>query len=128
MIIHKTTLKTLATSHVVLFSTDLGLPFQTLIDYYKLRFQIEFNFRDAKQYWGLEDFMNVEQTPVTIAANLLLWMVNLSQRLLDDYHSDDLAFSAQNLKAHYRGYRYVVEIIKMLPQKPEDNLLAVIFL
>ncbi len=24
-----------------------------------LRFQIEFNFRDAKQFWGLEDFMNV---------------------------------------------------------------------
>jgi putative transposase len=29
------------------------------VDYYSLRFQIEFNFRDAKQYWGLEDFMNM---------------------------------------------------------------------
>ena len=27
--------------------------------YYSLRFQIEFNFRDAKQFWGFEDFMNV---------------------------------------------------------------------
>jgi hypothetical protein len=33
VIIHKTNLKTLATAHVVLFSTDLGLPFETMIDY-----------------------------------------------------------------------------------------------
>jgi len=32
-----------------------------VIKSYSLCFQIEFNFRDAKQYWGLEDFMNVEK-------------------------------------------------------------------
>ena len=37
---------------------------------------IEFNFRDAKQHWGLEDFMNVTPTGVTKAANLSLFMVN----------------------------------------------------
>ena len=26
---------------------------------FDIRFQIEFNFRDAKQFWGLEDFMNL---------------------------------------------------------------------
>ena len=41
-----------------------------LIDYYKLRFRIEFNFRDAKQYWGLEDFMNVNKITVDNAVNL----------------------------------------------------------
>jgi hypothetical protein len=128
VIIHKTILKTQAVAHVVLFSTDLELPCDKLIEYYKLRFQIEFNFRDAKQYWGLEDFMNVEQTPVTNAANLSLLMVNLSHLLLDRYRSDDPAFSVLDLKAHYRGYRYVVETIKMLPQIPDDNLLAAIFL
>jgi hypothetical protein len=128
VILHKTNLKTRAVAHVVLFSTDLDLPFDKMIDYYKLRFQIEFNFRDAKQYWGLEDFMNVEQTPVTNAANLSLLMVNLSQLLLDRYRSDDPAFSVLDLKAQYRGYRYVAETIKMLPQKPDANLLATIFL
>jgi len=128
VIIHKTVLKTQAMAHVVLFSTDLELPFDKLIEYYKLRFQIEFNFRDAKQSWGLEDFMNVEQTPVINAANLSLLMVNLSHLLLDRYRSNDPAFSVLDLKAHYRGYCYVTETIKMLPQKPEDNLLAAIFL
>jgi hypothetical protein len=93
---------------------------------YKLRFQIEFNFRDAKQYWGLEDFMNIEQTPVTNAANLSLFMVSLSQILLDHYHSNDPSMSVLDLKAHFRGFRYVAETIKMLPQKPDNDLLAAI--
>jgi putative transposase len=49
---------------MVLFSFDLALAADRLIDYYSLRFQIEFNFRDAKQFWGLEDFMNLGQTPI----------------------------------------------------------------
>jgi putative transposase len=128
VILHKTILKTQAVAHVVLFSTDLALSFDKLIEYYKLRFQIEFNFRDAKQYWGLEDFMNVERTPVANAANLSMLMVNLSHLLLDRFRSDDPAFSVLDLKAHYRGYRYVMETIKILPQKPEGNLLSAIFL
>lgn len=127
VVIHKTSLKTQKVAQVVLFSTDLELLFDQLIEYYKLRFQIEFNFRDAKQYWGLEDFMNVEQTPVTNAAHLSMLMVNLSQLLLDRYRSEDPACSVLDLKAHYRGYRYVAETIKMLPQKPEGNLLSAIF-
>ena len=72
--------------------------------------------------------MNVEQIPVTNAANLSLLMVNLSHLFLDRYRIDDLAFSVLDLKAHYRGYRYVAETIKMLSQKPAGNLLAAIFL
>src|SRR5262245_52305467 len=53
----KTNLSTHAQAHVLLFSSDLTLSFDKLLDYYCLRFQLEFNFRDAKQYWGLEDFM-----------------------------------------------------------------------
>ena len=54
-----------------------SLPFSQLSDSYKLRFQIEFNFWDTEQYWGLEDLMNVEQKPVTIATNLSLFVVSL---------------------------------------------------
>jgi putative transposase len=49
---------------------------------YSLRFQIEFNFRDAKQFWGLEDFMTVSEPAMTTAANLAFLMVNLSAALL----------------------------------------------
>jgi putative transposase len=83
-----------------------------------LRFQIEFNFRDAKQYWGLEDFMNVTPTGVTNAANLSLFMVNVAYHLRADSHPRAPDYSVLDLKADCRGYKYVEETIKMLPEKP----------
>ena len=127
VIIVKTNLHTQAWAHVILFSSDLELPYDTLRDYYCLRFQIEFNFRDAKQYWGLEDFMNVTPTALTNAANLSLFMVNVSYRLLRDFRQSDPDYSVLDLKADCRGYKYVDETIKMLPEKPEPVLLAQIF-
>ena len=124
VIIVKTNLRTQARAHVVLFSSDLALAYAPLVDYYGLRFQIEFNFRDAKQYWGLEDFMNVTPTGVTNAANLSLFMVNVAYRLRADGHPRDSAYSVLDLKADCRGYKYVEETIKMLPEKPEPILLA----
>lgn len=127
VIIVKTNLRTQGWAHAILFSSDLTLGWEKLIDYYRLRFQIEFNFRDAKQYWGLEDFMNTTETAVTNAANLSLFMVQVAHRLQCDLRPSDSAFSVLDLKAHYRGYKYVTETIKMLPQKPDENLVAEIF-
>jgi len=127
VIILKTNLLTNTQAHVVLFSTDLEQDYEKIIQFYSLRFQIEFNFRDAKQYWGLEDFMNIKETAVTNAANLSLFMVNFSQALLGSHRKDTHDFSVLDLKSHYRGYRYASETIKMLPQKPDPNLLAAIF-
>ncbi len=124
VIIVKTNLRTQARAHVVLFSSDLALAYAPLVDYYGLRFQIEFNFRDAKQYWGLEDFMNVTPTGVTNAANLSLFMVNVAYCLRADSHPRDSDYSVLDLKADCRGYKYVEETIQMLPEKPEPVLLA----
>ena len=123
VIIAKTNLRTQAQAHVILFSSALDLAYATLVDYYGLRFQIEFNFRDAKQYWGLEDFMNVTPTGVTNAANLSLFMVNVAYRLRADVHPRAPDYSVLDLKADCRGYKYVEETIKMLPEKPEPVLL-----
>jgi putative transposase len=124
VIIAKTNLRTLSRAHVVLLSSDLELAYTALVDYYGLRFQIEFNFRDAKQYWGLEDFMNVTPTGVTNAANLSLFMVNVAYQLRADVHARDPDYSVLDLKADCRGAKYVEETIKMLPEKPEPVLLA----
>ena len=127
VIILKTNLSTNAQAHVILFSTDLELPYEKIMDFYTLRFQIEFNFRDAKQYWGLDDFMNVKETAVTNAANLSFFMVNFSSILLRRFREHTPEFSILDLKSHYRGCRYVSETIKLLPQKPDGILLAEIF-
>ena len=127
VVILKTNLSSKKQAHVILFSTDLELSYQKLYDYYTLRFQIEFNFRDAKQYWGLDDFMNVKQTAVTNAANLSFFMVNFSSILLRQHRKNNPEFSVLDLKSHYRGCRYVSETIKLLPRKPDRILLSEIF-
>jgi putative transposase len=120
VVIVKTNLKTNKTAHVVLFSSDLSLGYEQLIDYYRLRFQIEFNFRDAKQYWGLEDFMSVKERPVYNSANLAMFMVNLSQTLMRPMRQEGPLFSVNDLKAWFRGRKYAAELLKLLPEPPNS--------
>ena len=115
----KTNAKTQEKSHALLFTSDLDLDAETMIDYYSLRFQIEFNFRDAKQFWGFDDFMNVKEVPINNAANLSMFMVNVSAKLREMFGSEHPGFGVLDIKARYRGLRYLQETLKILPQKPE---------
>jgi IS4 transposase len=124
VVIVKTNVKTGARAQVILFSSDLQSTHEQIIDYYSLRFQIEFNFRDAKQYWGLEDFMNVKETAVTNAANLSLFMVNVAHLLLHDFRTENSNVNVLDLKAHFRGRKYVSETLKWLPKKPKPFLMV----
>jgi hypothetical protein len=116
VVIIKTNLQTHKMAHVILFSSDLSLGYEQLIDYYRLRFQLEFNFRDAKQYWGLEDFMSVKEQPVYNSANLAMFMINISHILIRSMRAQWPAFSVNDLKAWFRGQKYVVETLKLLPE------------
>jgi hypothetical protein len=98
---------------VLLLSDDLELAYDKVIHYYRLRFQIEFNFRDAKQHWGLEDFMNIKEAQVTNAANFSLFMVTFSQILLTKM--DELEHNSMlDLKATFRARKYTYRIINAL--------------
>jgi putative transposase len=113
LILVKTQLKTGRTAQVVLFSDDLELAWELLLRYYQLRFQIEFTFRDAKQYWGLEDFMNVKETQVTNAANFSLFMVTFAQLLARRLPALETG-SMQDLKTVFRARKYARRIINAL--------------
>ena len=99
----KTDAKIQETSHVLLFSSDLKLDAETPIDYYALRFQIEFNFRDAKQFWRLDDFINVEEIPVKNAANLSMLMVNVVAKLREMFGSEHPGFGVLDIKARNKS-------------------------
>jgi putative transposase len=120
VVIVKRNVQTHKTAHVVLFSSDWTLGYAQVIDYYRLRFQLEFTLRDAKQYWGLEDFMSVKEKPVYNSANLALFMVNVSQALMRPMRAQGPAFSVNDLKAWFRGRQYVVETLKLLPAMPDS--------
>lgn len=123
VIIVKTHLDTQKRAHVVLFSSDLDLDYEKLIDFYHLRFQIEFNFRDAKQFWGFEDFMNVSQTPVTNSVGLAFFMVNFSAYLVTHFRQLFPSFGILDLKAHFRAQRFAAEALKLLPDSLDPILI-----
>lgn len=124
VVLVKTHQKTGKRGHVILFSTDLALTADQIVDYYSLRFQIEFNFRDAKQFWGLEDFMNVSAQAVTNAVNLAFLMVNLSAVMLRHPQRRPTDFSVLDLKTHFRARRYLTETIKCLSVPPDEYLIS----
>jgi putative transposase len=119
VILKRTHLVSGRVGHVLLFSSDLFLAAATLIDYYTLRFQIEFTFRDAKQYFGLEDFMGVTKTCVSNAMGLSLFLVNLSAYLLEPLRARYPGAGVQDLKSWYRGHFYASFVLKRLPAPPE---------
>ena len=121
VIIVKINLKTRKLGHAILFSSDVGLSWEKLVDYYSLRFQIEFNFRDAKQHFGLEDFMNTTKIGVENAANLSFLMCNVSAKLIKT--DKEKAVGINDLKTQFRGIKYAVLTLKKVLKKPEPILM-----
>ena len=58
-------------------------------------------------------------TAVTNAANLSLFMVNVARLLLQEFRQESPDFSVLDLKAHFRGRKYVTETLKLLPEMPD---------
>ena len=110
VIIEKKNEKKKQIGHVILISSDINLSWDKIVEYYSLRFQIEFNFRDAKQHFGLEDFMNTSERGVENAVNLSFLMVNVSAKLLAQ--KGESCVGINDLKSQYRGAKYAGWIIK----------------
>lgn len=64
---------------VVLFSTDLDLCPKAIVKLYHLRFQIEFLFRDSKQFTGLEDCQSRTAKTLDFHFNSSLSALNLAK-------------------------------------------------
>lgn len=77
VVVEDDSVKTKNRSHIVLYSTDLSLTALQVYEYYKARFQIEFVFRDGKQYTGLADSQMRDQAGIDFHTNAALSAVNL---------------------------------------------------
>lgn len=101
------------TARVILFSTCLNLTAEDITEIYSSRFQIEFNFRNAKQYFGLADFKNTKPLQVTNAIYWSFFMENISTLLLEDFREEqeNPDLNIQDLKAWFRGQKYLNEIL-----------------
>jgi Transposase DDE domain len=67
------------TGVALLFSTDLDLDAELILQYYKARFQIEFIFRDAKQFTGLCDAQTRQPQTLDFHFNASLTALNLAK-------------------------------------------------
>ena len=122
ILIFSSNLKTKKITHTILFSTDLEQDYNKIIEYYSLRFQIEFNFRDAKQFFGLEDFMNIKKRRLHNFANLSLFMNNLGYLIYKESHLR--RYSINDIKTLFIAERYTKEALKFYGQNGDDILIS----
>lgn len=74
-LVHNTKTK----QYILLASTDTSMCAKLLLTYYQLRFQIEFLFRDAKQFTGLAHCQARSEQKLDFHFNLSLAAVNVAQ-------------------------------------------------
>ncbi len=102
--------------YALLFSTDTELNAETIYRYYKARFQIEFLFRDAKQFTGLCDCQARSQESLDFHFNASLTALNLAKvdaYLSFDYDADT-PFSVVTQKMVYFNEHLLEKVFSIL--------------
>lgn len=87
----------------IYFSTDLKMEGTDILIYYKTRFQIEFLYRDAKQFTGLEQCQSRKEQRLDFHFNASLTAVSLAKAI---YHLNQpiekrKSFSMSSIKTQY---------------------------
>ncbi len=85
----------------IYFSTNLKMSGIEILQAYKARFHIEFLFRDAKQYTGLEHAQCRSKEKLAFHFNLSLSTVSIAKAEQIELENDQKPFSMQSTKAFY---------------------------
>jgi hypothetical protein len=89
--------------YAILFSTDTELCAADIFRFYKARFQIEFIFRDAKQFAGFSDCQARDKEALHFHFNASVTLVNLARLMAQEEHKTDekLVFSMSSIKQRF---------------------------
>jgi hypothetical protein len=101
------------------FSTDTQQASQDILDIYQARFQIEFCFRDAKQFSGLLDSQSRQEPAINFHWNMAFFAVNLTrveQLLRHTGHPETITFSMEDAKRRAYNEFFAEKIFRFLPQ------------
>jgi putative transposase len=103
--------------HEAFFSTDLSINPLDIIACYRARFEIEFLFRDAKQFAGLEDCQSRSPDALAFHWNASLLTVNVArvQQRLASPMNDPFVFSMEDDKRRSFNLLLAQRIIDSLP-------------
>lgn len=106
--------------YALLFSTDTDLAAETIYRYYKARFQIEFIFRDAKQFTGLSHCQARGQASLDFHFNASLTALNLAK--VDAYlsfgYNPETPFSMATQKMVYFNEHLLEKVFSILELDP----------
>lgn len=108
------------TKNILLFSTDIHLPAEQIFEYYQARFQIEFIFRDAKQFTGLADCQSCNSQRLDFHFNASLSALNLAKYSAYSHHSspDSFVFSMASYKRRQFNRHLLLTFINKLDLDP----------
>jgi IS4 transposase len=88
VVIQKTICKDRKENIHIFFSRYLELNCETLIKYYRIRFQIEFDFRDTKQHFSLSDFKNYKEENMKNFIDLSFTMTLISKYIVRKFREE----------------------------------------
>lgn len=107
--------------HKIYFSTDLEMSAKDIIEYYRTRFQIEFCFRDSKQFTGLNDCQARDLKKLDFAFNASLASVNIAKVMRQWYYP---SLSIGMLKAYLSNTYMLKRIFSKSGMKPNRTFNA----
>lgn len=104
----------------VYFSTDITMEGIKVYEYYRLRFQIEFLFRDAKCFLGLEQCQSRKTEALNFHYNACFATLNIAKAVhwLDVPKEDRKAFSMADIKTKYSNQFLLDKIITAYGKDP----------
>jgi hypothetical protein len=101
------------------FSTDLEMDGAKIVRYYRSRFQIEFLYRDAKQYCGLTHCQARSENKLNFHFNAALTTVNLAKlEWLNNPLSAHSSFSMSDYKTMYNNKLLLETFFRKLGRNP----------
>lgn len=108
------------TGYCLLYSTDTSQEALQILSDYKLRFQIEFIFRDAKQFTGLTDCQATAQEKLDFHFNAALTALNIARKM-HLMTQPDAPFSMTSIKRQYFNEHFMKIIFSNLDVDPTSK-------
>lgn len=111
-------------SSKIYFSTNLKQQSMEILTYYKARFQMEFVFRDAKQFVGLNTCEARSENKIDFHVNAALTVVNLAKaEWFSNEDNHKKPFSMADYKTHFNNELLLNRFISKFginPNKPKN--------
>ena len=114
--------------YVILFSTDVNLSGRLIYEYYKARFQIEFLFRDAKQYTGLTHCQARSEQKIAFHITASLTSVSFCRAdFYADANNHRTPFSMSDYQTVYFNKLLLDQFISKLDLNPTCEKIASVY-